>query len=180
LNRKKQEAAEETVETRQEEAAAAEETEAQQPEEQQTPAAEPAAEQDEYMKLAQRIQADFDNYRRRTREAVAEARVDGIVEAVSQLLPVMDNLLRALAAQEGEGLHAGVEMIVRQFVELLGKMGVEEIPAKGEVFDPNVHNAVMTIPAPEGEDAGKVAEVFQAGYRMGNRIVRHSIVQVTE
>ncbi len=134
---------------------------------------------DEYLNMAQRTQADFDNFRRRNNNTRADAYSDGAREVIAALLPVVDNLDRALdAAQQsgdGQGLREGVEMISRQLYEILGKLGMEEIPALGEPFDPELHNAVMRGP---GENPGEIIEVFQKGYRVKDKIVRYAMVKV--
>ena len=97
---------------------------------------------------------------------------------VGTMLPVLDNLERALAVEStDEAFKKGVELTVKQFYECLGKLNVEEIPAKGEQFDPALHNAVMHIEDDKCDD-NTVVEVFQKGFRMGDRVVRHAMVKV--
>ncbi|MBR4038638.1 MAG: nucleotide exchange factor GrpE [Clostridia bacterium] len=134
---------------------------------------------DEYLDLAQRKQAEFANYRRRTEGVRQEAFDDGRRDAIDKLLPVIDNLERALAAAgEGEGgLKAGVEMVLRQTKETFAKMGVEEIDPLGQPFDAELHNAVMQGSEDEGEP-GTVCMVLQKGYKLGNRVIRHAMVKV--
>ena len=134
---------------------------------------------DEYLDLAQRKQAEFANYRRRTEGVRQEAFDDGRRDAIDKLLPVIDNLERALAAAgEGEdGLKAGVEMVLRQTKETFAKMGVEEIDPLGQPFDAELHNAVMQGSEDEGEP-GTVCLVLQKGYKLGNRVIRHAMVKV--
>ena len=117
---------------------------------------------DEYLDLAQRKQAEFANYRRRTEGVRQEAFDDGRRDAIDKLLPVIDNLERALAAagDEESGLKAGVEMVLRQTKETFGKMGVEEINPLGQPFDAELHNAVMQGGEDEGEP-GTVCMVLQ-------------------
>ena len=134
---------------------------------------------DEYLDLVQRKQAEFANYRRRTEGVRQEAFDDGRRDAIDKLLPVIDNLERALAAAgEGEdGLKAGVEMVLRQTKETFAKMGVEEIDPLGQPFDAELHNAVMQGGEDEGEP-GTVCLVLQKGYKLGNRVIRHAMVKV--
>ena len=134
---------------------------------------------DEYLDLAQRKQAEFANYRRRTEGVRQEAFDDGRRDAIDKLLPIIDNLERALAAAgEGEdGLKAGVEMVLRQTKETFAKMGVEEIDPLGQPFDAELHNAVMQGSEDEGEP-GTVCMVLQKGYKLGNRVIRHAMVKV--
>ena len=134
---------------------------------------------DEYLDLAQRKQAEFANYRRRTEGVRQEAFDDGRRDAIDKLLPIIDNLERALsAAGESEGgLKAGVEMVLRQTKETFAKMGVEEIDPMGQPFDAELHNAVMQGSEEEGEP-GTVCMVLQKGYKLGNRVIRHAMVKV--
>ena len=136
------------------------------------------AQSDEYLDLAQRKQAEFANYRRRTEGIRAEAFDDGRREAISQLLPIVDNLERALAAAgEEDALKSGVEMVLRQTRDALTKMGVEEIDPQGQPFDAELMNAVMQGSTDEGEP-GTVCMVLQKGYKLGERVIRHAMVKV--
>ena len=137
------------------------------------------AQSDEYLDLAQRKQAEFANYRRRTEGIRAEAYDDGRRDAIAQLLPVVDNLERALAAagEEENALKSGVEMVLRQTRDALTKMGVEEIEPQGQPFDAELMNAVMQGSADEGEP-GTVCMVLQKGYKLGERVIRHAMVKV--
>lgn len=137
------------------------------------------AQSDEYLDLAQRKQAEFANYRRRTEGIRAEAYDDGRRDAIAQLLPVVDNLERALAAagEEENALKSGVEMVLRQTRDVLTKMGVEEIDPQGQPFDAELMNAVMQGSADEGEP-GTVCMVLQKGYKLGERVIRHAMVKV--
>ena len=134
---------------------------------------------DEYLDLAQRKQAEFANYRRRTEGVRQEAFDDGRRDAIDKLLPIIDNLERALAAagESEEGLKAGVEMVLRQTKETFAKMGVEEIDPLGQPFDAELHNAVMQGSEDEGEP-GTVCMVLQKGYKLGSRVIRHAMVKV--
>ena len=137
------------------------------------------AQRDEYLDLAQRKQAEFANYRRRTEGIRQEAFDDGRRDAIEKLLPVIDNLERALSAagEEESGLKSGVEMVLRQTKETFTKMGVEEIDPLGQPFDAELHNAVMQGGADEGEP-GTVCLVLQKGYKLGSRVIRHAMVKV--
>ncbi len=137
------------------------------------------AQSDEYLDLAQRKQAEFANYRRRTEGIRAEAYDDGRRDAIAQLLPVVDNLERALAAagEEENALKSGVEMVLRQTRDALTKMGVEEIDPQGQPFDAELMNAVMQGSTDEGEP-GTVCMVLQKGYKLGERVIRHAMVKV--
>jgi grpE len=137
---------------------------------------------DYYINLAKRVQADFDNYRRRNAAVYADALLEGKLEVIKGLLPVLDNLDRALAGeQKGSGsLYEGLVMIRKQLIDLIHSMGVEEIGAEGEAFDPNYHNAVMQSDCASGQKPGEIAEVLIKGYKLGDKIVRHTMVRVTK
>jgi molecular chaperone GrpE len=127
-----------------------------------------------------RAQADFENYKRRMQREKEELAVYANQKLILNLLPVLDNLERALttAASPGdEKLRQGVELTARSFRELMGKEGITAIEAVGQPFDPNVHEAVMTEESTEQED-GTVLFEFQKGYRLGDRVIRPSMVKV--
>ncbi len=133
---------------------------------------------EEYLNMAQRVQADFDNFRRRNQNVRSEAFEDGAKEVIKQLLPVIDNLERALAIETSDpALHQGVEMVYRGLMEALQKRGVSVIDRKGEPFDPNLENAVLQGTDEEGEP-GSVCEVFQKGYKLNDCVLRHAMVKV--
>ena len=134
---------------------------------------------DDYLAMAQRAQADFQNFKRRNQQVRSEAYDDGVREALTALLPTIDNLERAIKAAEDhaseESLLDGVRMTLKLLMEAAGRMGLEEVPALGKKFDPEKHNAVMR--AEEGEP-GTVLEVFEKGYRVKGRIIRYAMVKV--
>ena len=133
---------------------------------------------EEYLNLAQRVQADFDNFRRRNVNVRADAFEDGARELVKTLLPVVDNLERALAAEStDETLKSGVAMVYKQLTDILQKRGVEVIDRAGEKFDPNLESAVLQGTEEDGEK-GTVCQVLQKGYRMGGVILRSAMVKV--
>ena len=124
-----------------------------------------------------RLMAEYDNYRRRTQKERENVYPDAVANTLKELLPLLDNLQRALDTPcADENYLTGIKMIQTGFEEYLKKMGVETFGKAGEPFDPNLHNAVMHI---EDESLGKnvVARVFQSGYRRGDRILRHAMVQ---
>ena len=138
------------------------------------------AQSEEYLNLAQRVQADFDNFRRRNQNLRREAFDDGARAFVTTLLPVVDNLERAIdAAKESPdpALREGVEIVCRQLLDAFEKRGVQPINRLGERFDPNLENAVLQG-SPEDGEPGAVCEVFQKGYQMGDVILRHAMVKV--
>jgi molecular chaperone GrpE len=137
-------------------------------------------ERDGYLDSLKRSQADFQNFRRRNQATRAEGYADGVIDVLQAALGTIDNLERALAAAkaagEDEQLVSGVEMTLNQFRENMKKFGLEEIPAEGEKFDPELHNAVMRE---ENGEPGRVLEVFQKGYRAKDRIIRYAMVKVS-
>lgn len=138
------------------------------------------AKQEEYLNMAQRVQADFENFRRRNQSVRKEAFEDGARGIVTTLLPVVDNMERAIDAAKKSAdpsLREGVEMVYRQLMEVFEKRGVSVISRLGEKFDPNLENAVLQGAEGEGEP-GTVCEVFQKGYQMGEAILRHAMVKV--
>jgi molecular chaperone GrpE len=144
-----------------------------------------AAERDEYLALAQRTQADFENYRKRVARDAAAAHERGVAKLAKELLPALDNLDRAIegagTAAEGGGqedpLLAGVRLVRSELSAALARHGIEAFAPLGEPFDPNLHDAVAQQPV-EGATSGAVAEVFQNGYRMGETIIRPARVLV--
>jgi molecular chaperone GrpE len=125
-----------------------------------------------------RTLADFDNYRKRAERERGEARRHAIIETVVPFLDVIDNLERALAAGgSADDLKIGVEMILRQFQDLLRRQGVERVAAAGQAFDPTVHEAVSRREDPEVDEPW-VAEEMQSGYRLNDRLLRPAMVVV--
>ena len=126
-----------------------------------------------------RAQADFQNFKRRNQTARSDGYEDGVREAIAAMLPAIDNLERALDAAEkaegGQALAEGVRMTLNTLMESLKRFGFEEVPALGEEFDPEKHNAVMREAS---DEPGKVLEVFQKGYRVKDRIIRYAMVKV--
>ena len=137
-------------------------------------------EKDETVNLLQRIQADFDNFRRRNASIRLDSYEEGKRDTVKELLPALDNLERALDAisAENASLREGIAMVQRQMLDSLKKLGLEEVESDC-VFDPTKHEAVMREKV-EGKESGEIVVVFQKGYRMGGRIIRHCMVKVAE
>ncbi|MGI6691720.1 MAG: nucleotide exchange factor GrpE [Clostridiales bacterium] len=136
------------------------------------------AKRDEYLAMAQRVQADFENFRRRNQSVRAESYEDGAASFIKTILPVCDNLERALAVGSTDTTFCdGVSLVYKQLIEALEKRGVEVIDRKGERFDPEVENAVAQAGPDEGEP-GTVADVLLKGYRMGSSVLRHATVRV--
>ena len=130
------------------------------------------------IRQAQRLQAEFENYRKRNASISAESRDDGVRDAVKQMLPVLDNLERALQSAPEDPFAQGVRNIAKQFTDALAKVGAEEITAEGE-FDPAVHEAVMKDSV-EGVKSGHITGVLQKGYKVKGKIVRYAMVKVNE
>jgi molecular chaperone GrpE len=137
-----------------------------------------AAQRDEYLALAQRTQADFENYRKRVARDAAMAQDRGVAKLAKELLPALDNLDRAIEAAEAEDpLLAGVRLVRSELGAALARLGIEAFAPLGEPFDPSLHDAVAQQPV-DGTASGTVAEVFQNGYRMGETIIRPARVLV--
>jgi molecular chaperone GrpE len=139
-----------------------------------------AAERDEYLALAQRTQADFENYRKRVARESASAQARGCILLAKELLPALDNLDRALgAAAKDDPLLDGVRIVRSELSAALARTGIESFSPAGEVFDPAVHEAVATSEQPaDGAASGTVVEVYQPGYRLGETIIRPARVVV--
>ena len=127
-----------------------------------------------------RLYAEYDNFRRRSQKEKEGIYADAYIDALTQILPVLDNLERAASYGMEDAEHPlakGLELTLKSFAETMEKMGVKEIDALGEKFDPNVHNAVMHV---DDETLGEneVVEVFMKGYIKGDKVLRHSMVKV--
>ena len=127
---------------------------------------------DKYLRMA----AEYDNFRRRSREEKDATYENAMADTVAELLPVFDNLERASGFDDGEKVREGLVMIANSVSGVLSKLGVEKYGEAGEVFDPNLHNAVMHEESEElGE--GVITDVFQRGYKKGNKIIRFAMVK---
>lgn len=133
-----------------------------------------AAMNDKYLRMI----AEYDNFRKRSGKERETVYADAYGDALAAVLPVIDNLERALAFSEGEALTEGVKMTLKQFEDALKRLGVEAFGARGDAFDPKIHNAIMQVEDAElGENT--VAEVLQRGYCKGDKIIRHAMVKVS-
>ena len=129
---------------------------------------------DKYLRLA----AEYDNFRKRTAKEKESIYSDAKLDTVKPFLDVADNLDRAVSQfEEGDPHRQGVEMICKQFAAVLEKLGVTELEALGQPFDPEKHNAVMHMEDPE-KGEGEIVQEFQKGFKMGDRVIRFSMVQV--
>jgi molecular chaperone GrpE len=140
-------------------------------------------ERDEYLELAQRTRADFENYRKRVAKETSDALVRGKAELARELLPVIDNLERALQAGEkssaNEALARGVALVHEELRGRLRNAGVEDFDPTGERFDPELHEALSTQPA-EGTESGLVLETVEKGYRLNGQVLRPARVVVSK
>ncbi|HUB72762.1 MAG TPA: nucleotide exchange factor GrpE [Solirubrobacteraceae bacterium] len=140
---------------------------------------EKAKQRDEYLALAQRTQADFENYRKRVAKDAAVAQERGAVALAKELLPALDNLDRAIEhAADDDPLLQGVRLVRSEMAAALARAGIESFSPVGEQFDPSLHEAVATAPAPGGQPGGTVLEVYQAGYRCREHVIRPARVVV--
>lgn len=132
------------------------------------------AERDAHLRLA----AEYDNFRKRTAKEKESSYANGRADAVEKLLPVYDNLARALKQETtDEAYKKGVEMTMNELIKILNGLGVEIFGAEGDLFDPNIHNAVMHL-EDESVPENTIVQVFQQGFKMGEKIVRFAMVQV--
>lgn len=139
-----------------------------------------AAKEEEIASLTDRYQrmlAEYANYKRRTEQEKMQIGQFTKAELLTELLVSVDNMEKAIAAPAGDDYKTGVDMVLRQFMDALAKMGLEPVGVEGEPFDPNVHNAVMREDA-DGIDEETVTAVFQKGYKLGDRVLRPAMVKV--
>ena len=134
--------------------------------------AEIAEKDDKYLRMA----AEYDNFRRRSREEKEGIWEAAMAETVAELLPIIDNIERAASFEGGDKVREGLEMIAKTTGGVFEKLGVEVVGAPGDTFDPNLHNAVLHIDD-ESYGEGEIVEVFQKGYKKGKRIIRFAMVK---
>ncbi len=128
-----------------------------------------------------RMAAEYENYRKRSTREADQKFNDGVSYAVNQIIPILDTLdMAANAPTTDENYKKGVTMTLDKAAKALAALHVEEIEALGKPFDPNFMNAVQQIPAPDGQESGTVITVYQKGYKLGDKIVRHATVVVAE
>ena len=135
---------------------------------------------DEYKDSWLRARADFENFKKRNNETRRLAYEDGKNDVLKSILLIGDNLDRALLTIKDEQTKKGIEMVIKQYGEILKNIGVEEINPVGQKFDPNFAEAVMQVDAEEGEESETVKQVFLKGYKMGDRVLRFASVQITQ
>ncbi len=126
------------------------------------------------------VTAEYENYRRRTQNQSAQRYQEGRNDVVASLFPIGDNLERAISTITDENTKQGVEMVLNAFKKVLEGEGVEEINPLGEVFDADVAEAIMAMPAGEGEESGIVKQVYVKGYKKGDKVLRYAQVIVTQ
>ncbi len=145
--------------------------------------AEALAERDDFKDKYQRTFSEFNNYKKRMASTRAEAIKDGQCDAVAKILPVLDSFERALEhIEDGEesALAQGFKMVYKQLILAVEQMGITEMGAPGDEFDPNLHQAIQMVDTPEDEKSGTVAGVVQKGYKMEDRVIRHCMVMVNK
>ncbi|MBQ3571300.1 MAG: nucleotide exchange factor GrpE [Clostridia bacterium] len=133
---------------------------------------------EEYKQSWYRTAADFENFKKRNNETRINAYADGKNDAIKSILIVGDNLDRALLTIKDEQTKAGVELVNKQFGEILSSMGVEEVNPVGELFDPNLHEAIHQVESENPEDSGKIQSVFKKGYSLNGKMIRYAQVVV--
>jgi molecular chaperone GrpE len=138
---------------------------------------EKARERDEYLALAQRTQADFENYRKRVARDAAAAESRGTARLAKEILPALDNLTRALDAETLD--PEGLGLVRSEFAAALERLGIEEFSPEGERFDPTLHEAMAQQPV-DGAEPGTVVEVYQRGYRIDGNVLRPARVVVAQ
>lgn len=135
---------------------------------------------DKYLRLS----AEFDNYRKRTMKEKAELVLNGGEKSITSILPVVDDLERALknmeTAQDVEAVRSGVELIYNKFMSVLGQNGVKVIETKDQLLNTDFHEAIAVIPAPTEEQKGKILDCVQTGYTLNDKVIRHANVVVGE
>lgn len=135
---------------------------------------------DEMTALAQRLQAEFDNYRKRNLDLTKRIREDATVEVLTRFLPLTDVIAQALTMISDENVKKGVVMIQDEITKILLGYGVVEIEAEGQPFDPRLHEAIMQVPAKTEEEKDTVNQVYQKGYKMGDKVIRASKVIINK
>jgi molecular chaperone GrpE len=135
---------------------------------------------DKYLRLS----AEFDNYRKRTMKEKAELILNGGEKSITSLLPVVDDLERAVktteTATDVDAIRNGIDLIYNKFLAILGQQGVKAIETKEQALDTDYHEAIAVVPAPSEESKGKILDTVQTGYTMNNKVIRHAKVVVGE
>lgn len=138
----------------------------------------PKTEYDELNDHYKRILAEFDNYKKRSQKEKESLYSSVLSDVIEVMLPVVDNLENALKAEtQDENYKQGIELVLKQFKDVLKSKGVEEIPAVGETFDPSLHEAVSSVQDPD-KNVQEIVQEYRKGYKIGSRVIRHSMVVV--
>lgn len=137
-----------------------------------------AAELKRVTEYAQRVTADMENMKKRNKNIASDMYNEGKKDVVLKVLPVLDNMERAFSIEMDESVKTGLMNVVKMFVETLEKLGVTEIEALGKELDPNLHNVLMQVD--DAENSGKIVNVFEKGYMMGDKVLRHASVVVAK
>lgn len=133
----------------------------------------------DYLELAQRLKAEFDNYKRRNADVRAEAYNDGIIDVVKKLLPVLDGFHQATKNISDPSTLEGVSILQKQLLDALSTFGVSKIDCVGKPFDPHSHNAVVAVEV-EGVEPDMVVEEYQEGFKLKDKVIRHSVVRISK
>jgi len=133
----------------------------------------------ELKETLQRLQAEFDNYRKRSESLSEKLKEDGVVYSVGKLLPVLDSFKNAKLQVQDEEYLKSLELVEKQFLDCLKDLKIEKIEAENAVFDPRLHNAVLTGQDEEKED-GVILDVYQDGYKLNDRVIRYSVVRINK
>lgn len=133
---------------------------------------------EEYKQSWYRSAAEFENYRKRHANERAQAYADGQADVIKSVLVIGDNLERAMQSVPDEKTAEGIAMMIRQFAETLANLNVKAVDPVGEIFDPNLHEAVHQVEAEDGEESGRIKSVFRKGYELGGKILRYAQVVV--
>lgn len=135
--------------------------------------------EEEFKEILQRVQAEFENYRRRTENQAPKLKEDGIIYAINKILPVLDSFKSAKQMVKDEEFLNSINLIEKQFNECLSSLNITKIEAEGKMFDPNFHNAVMTGKDEDFEE-DMILDVFQDGYKLNDRVIRYSVVKINK
>ena len=142
--------------------------------------AEIQSKEQEYLELAQRLKAEFENYKKRNAEVVTQSFDNGVSHTVSKLLPAIDSFKQAKSSITDENTLKGLDLVLNQILGAFEELGVTKIKAEGEMFDPNFHNAVLVGNEPDKPD-GIILQEFQEGFILKNdRVIRHSVVKINK
>lgn len=138
------------------------------------------AKYDELLSQYIRLQADFENFKRRNSSTASVMYASGVNDMLVEILPVLDYLDMAIDAQKDEEQRKGIELVKNAFMDVITKRGVKELGAVGDKFDHNLHEAVLTVSAQDPKDSGKIVEIVKKGYAKDEKVLRHTKVVVAQ